>query len=58
MATFNLTSAATPVSPVPVEAPSVGDPLVPVSIKLVLVFAALFLALGTGSFLARKRNLS
>ena len=58
MATFNLTSAASPVTPVPVEAPSVGDPLVPVSIKLVLVFAAFLLTLGTGSLLARKRNLS
>jgi hypothetical protein len=57
MATFNLTSAATPVTPAP-EAPSVGDPLVPVSIKFVLVFAAFLLTLGTVSLLARKRNLS
>lgn len=56
MATFNITEAAAPV--VVVTAPSVGDPLVPVSIKFVLVFAALLLVLGTGSLLAKKRNLS
>ena len=58
MATFNITGAAAPVTPVVVTAPSVGDSLVPVSINLVLAFAALLLVLGTGSLLARKRNLS
>ena len=53
MATFNITGDAAPVTPV-VETPSVGDSLVPVSIKLVLVFAALLLVMGTGSLLARK----
>ena len=58
MATFNITeAAAAPVTPV-VEAPSVGDQLVPVSINLVLAFAALLLVLGTGFLLTRKHNLS